>query len=131
MKAIRIDAKNKCIESVEFENPQLSDFYKSLECDIIATVYPQTEEPTNEIIYVDDEGLLKNTEDIPGAFFIDLFPVQPLFGHALIMGTTEDGDVTDTSFTIEQISDMVNFIDQEEIQLYQEHYNKPPQIFTF
>jgi hypothetical protein len=49
----------------------------------------------------------------------------------LIFGITEDGGNTDTQFTIEQISDMVNFIDAEEIELYKDHYTKPPQIFTF
>lgn len=131
MKAIRIDAKRRCVEAVEIDDPQLNDLYEALNCSIIAAVYPQTEEPINEIIYVDDEALLKNVEDIPGAFFIDLFPAQPIFGHALIFGYNYDGGNTDTNLTIEQVSDMVEFIDDDELELYHKHYNKPPQIFSF
>jgi hypothetical protein len=130
MKAIRIDAKNKRIESVELGR-ELSDIYKLLECDIFTVAYPQTINPTNDVIYVDDEALLKNTEDIPGAFFIDIYPAQPLFGHALIVGTDSEGESTDTSFTIEQVSDMIEFLEPDELKLYQEQLTKPPQIFTF
>jgi hypothetical protein len=130
MKAIRIDAKSKRIESVDL-GPQLSDIYEMLNCEIFTVAYPQTVEPIDDVIYVDDEALLKNTDDIVGAFFIDIYPAQPLFGHALIVGTDLDGNSTDTSFSIEQISDMVHFLERDEIKMYQELLTKPPQIFTF
>ncbi len=130
VKAIKIDAKNRCIEIVDL-GPQLSDIYQLLECNIMTVAYPQTVEPTSDVIYVDDEGLFKPVDKIPGAFFIDIYPAQPLFGHALIVGTDDEGGNADTTFTVEQVSDMVQFLDEEEVKLWQEHLTKPPQIFTF
>lgn len=130
MKAIRIDAKNKRIESVDL-GPQLSDIYEMIGCDIFTVAYPQTVEPMSDVIYVDDEILLRKTEDIPGAFFIDIYPAQPLFGNALIVGRNSEDEQCDVSLTIEQISDMIEFLEDDEIKLYQELLTKPPQIFTF
>lgn len=130
MKAIRIDAKNKRIESVDISN-ELSDIYKHLNCTTFTVAYPQTSYPLNDVIYVDDDGLFKGPEESLGAFFIDLYPAQPLFGHALIIGNDDEGNNINTSFTIEQISDMVEFLEPDEVIMYQELLTKPPQIFSF
>jgi hypothetical protein len=130
MKAIRIDAKNKRIEAVELGN-ELSDIYNFLECTTFTVAYPQTVEPVSDVIYVDDDGLFRNPEDALGAFFIDIYPAQPLFGHALIVGSDDEGGNADVTFTIEQISDMVQFLEPDEVKMYQELLTRPPQIFSF
>jgi hypothetical protein len=130
VKAIKINAKSRCIEIVDL-GPQLSDIYELLECNIMTVAYPQTVEPTSDVIYVDDEGLFKPLDKIPGAFFIDMYPAQPLFGHALIVGTDDEGRNADVNITVEQVSDMIQFLDEEEIKLYQEHLTQSPQIFNF
>jgi hypothetical protein len=130
VKAIKINAKSRCIEIVDL-GPQLSDIYELLECNIMTVAYPQTVEPTSDVIYVDDEGLFKPLDKIPGAFFIDIYPAQPLFGHALIVGTDDEGRNADVNITVEQVSDMIQFLSEEEIKLYQEHLTQPPQVFSF
>ena len=130
MKAIRIDAKNKRIEVVDL-GPELSDIYNHLDCTTFTVAYPQTVEPVSDVIYVDDDGLFRNPEDLLGAFFIDIYPAQPLFGHALIVGSDDEGGNADVTFTIEQISDMVQFLEPDEVKMYQELLTKPPQIFSF
>ena len=130
MKAIRIDAKNRRIEAVDL-GPELSDIYNHLDCITFTVAYPQTVEPVSDVIYVDDDGLFRNPEDGLGAFFIDLYPAQPLFGHALIVGSDDEGGNADVTFTIEQISDMVHFLEPDEVKMYNELLTKPPQIFSF
>lgn len=130
MKAIRIDTKNKRIEVVDL-GTELSDIYKHLECTTFTVAYPQTVEPVSDVIYVDDDGLFRSPEESLGAFFIDIYPTQPLFGHALIVGSDDEGNNVDVTYTIEQISDMVKFLEPKQVKLYQELLTKPPQIFSF
>lgn len=124
MRAIFIDVRNRCVEEIDLE-PGIEPIYKKLECEIFAAVYPQSEEEyPNTNLYVDDETLLKQVNFLPGAFFIDMFPAQPLFGHGLIVGYDYDlGTRIDCTLSVQEVADMIRFLDEDEIIMYHEHLN--------
>lgn len=109
----------------------LDDLYQALECDIITAVFLPG--PTADHIYIDEEGLLKSPEQLAGAFWTDLYPQQPLFGHGLIVGfDPETGNRLDCTLTVEEVSKTVRFLDKEELEYYHEVLNNiPPTIITF
>lgn len=117
MKAIRIDVTNKCVEQVDV-GPTLDDIYKELNCRVITAVLSEDPSIVCEI-YVDDEALLKTASALPGAFWADFFPAQPLFGHGLVVSINhETGDRIDCPLKPEQISDKIRFLNEDEVKYY-------------
>lgn len=131
MKAIRIDVTNKCVEEIDIDD-ELETLYETLQCRVITTVYPPDPLITDQI-YIDDEALLKDVRDLPGGFFIEMFPSQPLLGHGLIVAIdATTGERIDCKLTVQQVSDQVKFLTDEEVVHYYNTLNEvPPLYYTF
>ena len=128
MKAIKIDVTNKRVEELDGEF-DFKEIQKLLECDVITAVFLKD----SHIIYVDDESLLKELSEVPGAFWTKLYPSQPLFGHGLVVKVDgETGEHVECTLTVEEVSDSLNFLNEKEIVHHHELLkNIPPQVITF
>jgi hypothetical protein len=67
----------------------------------------------NDTLFVDDEGLFIDPSALLGAFYIDGFPSQPLFGHGLIVGIDDEGETDEVLSTVEEIKKKVTFLNDE------------------
>lgn len=105
MKAILISVHNQSVTQIEIEDG-LDSIYKAIGCDTIEAVHSYILQG-GDIIYVDEEGLLK---DEPGPFFVLNGFHQPLAGNGLVLGTDEEGDSCDAETPIAVIMDAVEFI---------------------
>jgi hypothetical protein len=113
IKCIRIDVTNEVVHEVEI-NDNIQDIYKQLGCDLFEVVRI---DETNDI-YVDEEGLLKLTDE--SKFFeYDGYP-QPLSGNGLIFGHDENGNSISTTLTIEEVREKVKFLTLEQVK-YKEY----------
>jgi hypothetical protein len=102
MKAILIDVNNKEINEVDYSG-DFRDIYKFINCDCFTVVNIDK----NNVVYVDDEGLLKGNKN----FFKGKFYPQELAGNGLILGSDSMGESVDTSITVSEVEDMITFID--------------------
>lgn len=131
MKTIRIDVTKKCVEEIDIDD-ELETLYESLQCRVITTVYPIDPLITDQI-YVDDEALLKDVNDLPGGFFIKMFPSQPLLGHGLVIAIDKNtGERIDCKLTVQEVAEQVTFLTDEEVVHYYNTLNEvPPLYYTF
>jgi hypothetical protein len=104
MKAILIDVENKEVKEVEYEG-DYTQVYKFINCELFSMVSIDKE----NIIYVDDEGLLNK----PTKFFQIACYRDQLAGNGLILGVDHLGDSVSTSLSVEDIESMVTFIDYD------------------
>ncbi len=126
MKAILVDVKNQEIREIEHDG-RLETFYKFIECDVF-TVPVQLE--NGDALYIDDESLLKSAESVPGAFLFQAYPTQPLFGHGIILGTSDEGESQDTRSKLGEIRRMVTFLNPNQVlQQHAEIAARPIQIY--
>jgi hypothetical protein len=110
MKGILIDVEQKELRMVEIND--YKEIYNHLKCDLFTMV----DADENNSIFVDDEGLLRLTNDSK-FFLFDTYP-QPLAGNGLILGIDhEDGESIDTSLTIEELKDRVKFLNLSDIRM--------------
>lgn len=107
MRAILIDPTNKSVTDVDYSG-DYHDITKLIaaESGLFATVRLFG----IHVMYVDDEGLLVNPNP-NGYFRIEGYP-GVLAGKGLIVGTTVDGDDTDTFADLELVRNGVTFIDE-------------------
>lgn len=108
MKAIKIDVVKQEIYEVEIPKGvnELKSIYKELGVTMIEAGLVL---PNNDYVFVDEEGLLKEPEDVIGGFDIT-GQRQHLLGHGLVMGCGRDGDSCDVKSTVEEIKSRVVFI---------------------
>ena len=117
MKAIFINARDKRVEQVDID-PGLEELYKKLDVRVITVAYSQDPAIADDLI-VDDEALLKDVSDLPGGFWTDFYPSQPLMGNALMMGVDpETGESTDCTVTLEEITKRVRFLTDDELKYF-------------
>lgn len=131
MKAIRIDVTNKTVEMVDI-GTELQDLYDALKCEVVTAVFPQ--DPTLRVeLYVDEESLIKDFHDIPGAFAPNFYTVQPLFGHGLIVShDSETGELCDVKMTVEEAVEQIRFLSDDETRYFFEYYTTiPPMVISF
>lgn len=102
MKAIKIDVVKKEIYEVTIED-SLQSIYQQIEADMIETAVHL---PKNDVVYVDEEGLLRETSK---GWFIIYGQPQPLSGHGLVLGVTRNGSSRDVQATVEYIRKIVVF----------------------
>lgn len=109
MKAILIDSINKEVKEVEI-GKGIDEMYKFLNCEIftIATYLPK-----DDAIFVDDEGLLNDTD----AFFTYEGAHQPFAGNGLIMGCDDEGESTDCKISFAEVKEKVKFYTRYELAL--------------
>ena len=117
MKAIFINARDKRVEQVDID-PGLEELYKKLDVRVITVAYSQDPAIADDLI-VDDEALLKNVSDLPGGFWADFYPSQPLLGNALMLGVDpETGESKDCTVTLEEITKRVRFLTDDELKYF-------------
>ena len=117
MKAIFINARDKRVEQVDIA-PGLEELYKKLDVRVITVAYSQDPAIADDLI-VDDEALLKDVSDLPGGFWADFYPSQPLMGNALMLGVDpETGESKDCTVTVEEITKRVRFLRDDELKYF-------------
>lgn len=117
MKAIFINARDRRVEQVDIADG-LEALYKTLDVRVITVAYSQDPAITDDLI-VDDEALLKDVSDLPGGFWADFYPSQPLLGNALMMGVDpETGESKDCTVTVEEITKRVRFLTDDELKYF-------------
>lgn len=110
MKGILIDAYNEKVVKVEFDGT-LEDMYRLIKCDMVERV---TNEETDDDIWLDEEGLLKDIEN--QKFFTIAGWDAPIAGNGLILGSTVHGDSSDAKMTLEWAKKNVAFYDIHEVR---------------
>jgi hypothetical protein len=108
--AIKIDVVKQEVYPVHISTKNIDDIYNQLACDIFTC--PMTLD-NNDTLFVDDEGLFIDPSALLGAFYIDGFPSQPLFGHGLIVGIDDEGETDEVLSTVEEIKKKVTFLNDE------------------
>lgn len=100
MKAILIDTATRTIREVQMKD-ELDDYHKLIGCDCICI---GENIPPNHTLYVDDEGLLKQTITRAFTFNNHLF-----VGNGLITGIGCGGVATDAVLPVQSVKDRVVF----------------------
>jgi hypothetical protein len=127
--AIKIDVINQDVYPVQIVPNKLDDIYEQLACDIFTC--PLTFD-NNDSLFVDDEGLFVEPSTLLGAFYIEGFPSQPLFGHGLIVGVDDEGETDEVLSTVEEIKKKVTFLNDEAAEYELLKYRDiPPTFLTF
>jgi hypothetical protein len=105
MKALLIDSKNKVVKQIEI-GEHFTEISKAIDCEVFAAPHIMH---NNDTLYCDDEGLLKNPENF---FLLDSYP-QPIAGTGLILGCDDEGESTDVSMSLDELSNKVTFMDTQ------------------
>lgn len=108
MRAIKIDVIKKEIYEVD-----ISGNNRSMNKEIEGNGFDMVRISKSEALWVDDEGLRRKPP--LGAFTIKWYP-QALPGHGLIIGL-RGPENTDTRLTLEEVKEMVRFVDISELPL--------------
>lgn len=127
--AIKIDVVKQDIYPVQINPNNIDDIYEQLACDVFTcpVVFDN-----NDTLFIDDEGLFIEPSALLGAFNIEDFPSQPLFGHGLILGINDEGDTDEVLSTVEHIRKKVTFLNDETAQYELLKYRDiPPTFLTF
>lgn len=106
MKAYLIDPFEKQITEVE-HNGDYKQIQEFIEADLFTVVRIND---FGDVLYVDDEGLLK--EEGQAFFLFDGYP-QPLAGKALVLGTTTEGESDEPVTRPPHLDQMVTWFDGE------------------
>lgn len=114
-KAILINVKEKTITEVEIAEEGIADIYKHLGCGCFDVVGIGEDSSC----YIDDEGLVKDayidkdgTKHNMHGFSINKGVI--LIGNGLVLGCNpEDGDNADSPLTIEQVTELVTFVEYD------------------
>lgn len=110
MKAILIDAVEKTVSEVDYDNT-LEHAYRLLRCDLVDVVHVSE----GNVMFVDDEGLLTaESDDSP--FFV-LLNGWTFAGSGLIIGDSDDeGDTTPCTVDADDVRDGVVFANRKELR---------------
>jgi hypothetical protein len=106
MKGIKIDAVNQMIFEVEV------DGLKGLQKEVGGYIEMATSFPNGDVLFVDEEGLLKNPEyffEIKGAY-------QPFGGNGIVVGTTNSGDSISAKSFIKDINKVTRFLTLSQVR---------------
>lgn len=127
--AIKIDVVNQDVYPVQIVPNKLDDIYEQLACDIFTCPFTFD---NNDTLFVDDEGLFVEPSTLLGAFYIEGFSSQPLFGHGLIVGVDDEGETDEVLSTVEEIKKKVTFLNDETAEYELLKYRDiPPTFLTF
>ena len=100
MKAILIDPFNQEVKEIKIGGT-LQDIYDATDCDTFDIVnYSKTTD-----IYVDDEGLLKESNR-----YFKIFNGNVYAGKGLLLDTDDEGNSTDVSVSVLQVQSSVRFL---------------------
>ena len=104
MKALLINPFDMTITEVEYDGNYQS-IYKLISPEgSEVRAFDAVRISAEDTIWVDDEGLLKQNN-----FFEHTDYPQPMAGLGLVLGTTEDGDSTSPTLTLDQLKDNISW----------------------
>lgn len=102
-----IDPKEKTITPVLMDTSDYKNIYKLLD---ITSPFTVVEIDKTNLVYVDDEGLLK--ADPRYYFSLEGFP-SPLASRGLVLGSDEEGETISTTLSLEALQAMVSFSERK------------------
>jgi len=111
MKGILINAFDETVKEVVMTG-NYKEIYTLVEC----STFDCADIDEDNTLYVDDEGLLKETNRYFSIYGRDYA------GNGLIIGNNDEGESIDSTLTVEQVKDMISFLP--------EGYKKEP-FFSF
>lgn len=105
MEAILIDPHTETVSVVDY-NGDYRQIYDLIGdgCRTFTTVNIRG---TNDAIFLDDEGLLR---DEPTPMFLFAGYQQPLFGRGVVIGADDFGEAKAPTVTLQQIKDSISFL---------------------
>ena len=110
MRALKIDVEKKSVEEVEVNG--LIDLQKAVD----GYICQATRFPLHDILYVDDEGLLK-TPKLFFSVFVSDFPAPRVFaGNGILVGGTEEGDSAPCKLSLDVLKEITSFYTLEEVR---------------
>lgn len=123
--AVKIDVIKKQVYPVSIEEG-IAAIYEQLNC---TTFEVPVVLENRDGLFVDEEGLLKNPDSLPGAFVYRGFN-QVLMGHGLFIGCDEEGESCDVKTTIADITTNVIFVTPEDLRSEHARLNDQPITVT-
>lgn len=114
MKAILINSTLQTVTEVTL-NPKdtLGSMYKHLGVDMVEVA---TELPNQDVVFVDEEGLLK-----PVAYFFAFEGAhQPFAGNGIVVGGNDEGETVAAKSTLEDIKSKVKFYNTRDLPIFQD-----------
>ena len=99
MKAILINPFDETIKEVVYSG-NYHEIYYLTDC----TTFDVVRLSETDDMYIDDEGLLKSSNR-----YFTIFD-NNFAGKALLLGHDQEGETTDTTFTVEQIEKSISFL---------------------
>jgi hypothetical protein len=110
MRAIKIDVEKKEVYEVDLNGTSERAICKSIYEHLDVECFCQALRlPANDILVVDDNGLIRNPETVAGFFLIDGQP-QVLVGHGVIYGVGAAGETRDAQSKLDFIKKHVEFL---------------------
>ena len=100
MQALLIDPAERTVSPVQLDGGNIDRMQQLIGCETFTAAYL----PNGDTIYVDDEGLFKQT-----SFFLIEGITQPLAGKGLLMGSDDQGNSTEPSVSREWVVDNIDF----------------------
>ena len=104
MKAILIDVKTQEIKEVEYDNT-LQNIYDLIDCRAFDLVRLNEVDGIFNSIFVDDEGLLKESNR-----YFKTWNGNTYAGKGLLLDTDDEGNSTDVSVSVLQVQSSVRFL---------------------
>jgi hypothetical protein len=106
MNAIKIDVVNQKVSQVNIGD-ELNDIYEQIsnECTTFTCVYGLD---TADVIYADDEALLKS---IQGGFMLHSM-TYPIVGNGLVLGTNLEGESVSPEVSVGFIEENITWLDK-------------------
>tara|TARA_R100000951_G_C2632977_1_gene178332 strand:- start:1121 stop:1495 length:375 start_codon:yes stop_codon:yes gene_type:complete len=114
VKSIFIDSENQEVSEVSIDMTNLDELCSLLKCNIVEIAWHSSD--NKNLLFVDDEGLLKNT-DKSQVFFSFKNAYSPIIaGNGVIVGQdVDDLEEISTTMSVEEIKNMVKFLKEEDI----------------
>ena len=109
-KAILINPFKQTLSEIELDLNRLPDIYAEIECD----TFDCRAFGKGDVIVVDDNGLLKDTDEQAYFYFGVGEEVITLAGKALIVGGRSDGSWGSPAIDLRDIAELIAWIDNAE-----------------
>jgi len=126
MKALLINVVNQTITEVEIQHTK--EIY-ALIGNGCHTFCAPVDFPNGDTLFTDDEGLLH--DELEGCFALEGWE-YPIVGNAVILGSTEDGDVADCKSKPEDILCQIMWGNKEAAEFHRDTaLSEPPVILSW
>lgn len=112
MKGFIIDPELNWVEEVDKDFEKLEELQAAVEGYIEVAGYVKDKSGGENVIYCDEEGMLK----LQLAYTQLNFAPNPLAGRLLVIGTDDEGNSTDSTLSLEELRGMVKFLSLAEVK---------------